>query len=237
MAKFNVHAGHGKQDSKSCGAIGLIKESVENRLVKDEVIRLLKAEGHTVYDCTVDYPNSASDCVSKQVANCNKNKVDLDISIHFNAGRKDPNGDNKTGGVEVLVCNTTGTKQEYAKRVCASVSKLGYTNRGVKVTTKLGYLNKVTNQCILIECCFVDDADDIKKYNYKTMAKAIVEGILNKTISTTQTTTQTNTNTNGKELYYQVVCGSYKNKSNAETMKAKLVQAGFKDVFLEANYK
>ena len=230
MAKFNVHAGHGKQDSKSCGAIGLIKESVENRLVKDEVIRLLKAEGHTVYDCTVDYPTSASDCVNKQVANCNKNTVDLDISIHFNAGRKDATGDNKTGGVEVLVANTTGTKQNYAKRVCTSIAKLGYNNRGVKVTTSLGYLNKVKNQCILIECCFVDDKDDIKLYNYKTMAKAIVEGILDKTISNTTTTSD-------KTLYYQVVCGSYQSKENAENMKAKLEKAGFSGVFLEANYK
>ncbi len=229
MAKFNVHAGHGKQDSKSCGAIGLIKESVENRLVKDEVIRLLKAEGHTVYDCTVDYPDSKSDCVNKQVANCNKNTVDLDISIHFNSGRKDATGDNKTGGVEVLVANTTGTKQNYAKRVCASIAKLGYTNRGVKVTTSLGYLNRVRNQCILIECCFVDDFDDIKKYNYKTIAKAIVEGILDKTISTTTSTNKT--------LYYQVVCGSYQSKENAENMKVKLEKAGFSGVFLEANYK
>ena len=229
MAKFNIHAGHGKQDSKSCGAIGLIKESIENRLVKDEVIRLLKAEGHTVYDCTVDYPDSKSDCVNKQVANCNKNTVDLDISIHFNSGRKDATGDNKTGGVEVLVANTTGTKQNYAKRVCASIAKLGYNNRGVKVTTSLGYLNRVKNQCILIECAFVDDKDDIKIYNYKTMAKAIVEGILDKTISTTTTSNKT--------LYYQVVCGSYQSKQNAENMKAKLEKAGFSGVFLEANYK
>ena len=65
---FSIHAGHGKQDSKSCGAYtSLLKESVANREVKDEVIRLLKTEGHTVYDDTVDYPSSAADCVNKQV--------------------------------------------------------------------------------------------------------------------------------------------------------------------------
>lgn len=221
--RFNIHAGHGKQDSKSCGAIGLIKESIENRKVKDEVIRLLKAEGHTVYDCTVDYPASAEDCVAKQVTNCNKHIVDLDISIHFNSGRKDPNGDGKTGGVEVLVYNTTGVKQEYAKRVCESVAKLGYTNRGVKVRTNLGYLSKVKNQCILIECCFVDDADDVKKYNYKTMAKAIVEGILNKSIG--------EANTNDTTMY-RVICGSYKNKLNAEEQVRKLEKNGY-NAFIE----
>ena len=216
--RFNIHSGHGKQDSKSCGAIGLIKESIENRKVKDEVITLLKQEGHTVYDCTVDYPASAEDCVAKQVTNCNKHIVDLDISIHFNSGRKDPTGDGKTGGVEVLVYNTTGEKQEYAKRVCKSVAKLGYTNRGVKIRTNLGYLSKVKNQCILIECCFVDDADDVKKYNYKTMAKAIVEGILNKSI--------------GEDTMYRVICGSFKNRSYAEEQVKKLEKNGY-SAFIE----
>ena len=216
--RFNIHSGHGKQDSKSCGAIGLIKESIENRKVKDEVITLLKQEGHTVYDCTVDYPASAEDCVAKQVTNCNKHIVDLDISIHFNSGRKDPNGDGSTGGVEVLVYNSTGVKQEYAKRVCESVAKLGYTNRGVKIRTNIGYLSKVKNQCILIECCFVDDADDVKKYNYKTMAKAIVEGIINKKLE--------------EDTMYRVICGSYKNKLNAEEQVRKLEKNGY-SAFIE----
>lgn len=233
--KINVHAGHGKQDSKSCGAVSLIKESIENRLVKDEVVKLLKKEGHTVYDCTVDYPSSASDCVNKQILNCNKNKVDIDVSIHFNSGRKDPTGDNKNGGVEVLVYNTSGVKQEYAKRVCTSISKLGYNNRGVKVFTNLGYLKNVTNQCILIECCFVDDADDIKKYNYKSMATAIVEGLLNKKINNTIPTPPTNQE--GKKLFYQVVCGSFQDKRNAEEMKVDLEKAGFKGVFLDVEHK
>ena len=75
--KINIHAGHGTSNSKSQGAVGLINESDENRKVKDEVIRLLKAEGHTVYDTTVDYPTSPQDCLSKIVTNCNKNLVDI----------------------------------------------------------------------------------------------------------------------------------------------------------------
>lgn len=39
----SVGAGHGKQDSKSAGASSaLMKESIEDRKVKDEVIKLLK---------------------------------------------------------------------------------------------------------------------------------------------------------------------------------------------------
>lgn len=179
--RLNIHAGHGKQDSKSCGAEGLIKESIEDRKVKDEVIRLLKSKGHTVFDCTIDYPSSKSDCINKIVSKCNSNSVDLDVSIHFNSGAEDEKGNGKTTGVEVLVYNTTTKAYKYAKRVCDKISKLGFSNRGVKIRTDLGVL-KTKNPNMLVECCFVDDRDDINKYEYKAIAKAIVEGILNENI-------------------------------------------------------
>lgn len=180
--RFNIHAGHGKQDSKSCGASGLIKESIEDRKVKDEVIRLLRAKGHTVFDCTVDYPSSKNDCLNKIVAKCNQNYVDLDVSIHFNSGAKDDNGNNITTGVEIWTYNTTTKAYPYAKRTCDKIASLGFKNRGVKISTGLAVL-KTKNPCMLIECCFVDDKDDVSKYDYKSMAKAIVEGILNETIN------------------------------------------------------
>lgn len=179
--RLNIHAGHGKQDSKSCGAEGLIKESIEDRKVKDEVIKILRSKGHAVYDTTVDYPSSKGDCVNKIVSKCNENSVDLDVSIHFNSGANDEKGNGKTTGVEVLVYNTTTSAYKYAERVCASVAKLGFSNRGVKLRTNLAVL-KTKNPNMLVECCFVDDKDDINKYNYKTMAKSIVEGILNESI-------------------------------------------------------
>ena len=180
--KINIHAGHGARGSKSCGAIELICESTENRKVKDECIRLLKEEGHTIHDCTVDYPNSKSDCLNKIVALCNRNKVDLDVSIHFNSGANDKNGNNKSCGVEVYVHNSNSPSYPYAKRIVDNISSLGFANRGVKIDPKLTVLKKTDSPALLIECCFVDDADDVKLYNYKTMAKAIVEGILDKKI-------------------------------------------------------
>mgnify|MGYP000046106998 CR=1 FL=1 len=55
----------------------MIKESTEARKVKDEVIRLLKAAGHTVYDCTVNDGTSANDVLVKIVKKCNTHKADL----------------------------------------------------------------------------------------------------------------------------------------------------------------
>ncbi|MGX4600397.1 N-acetylmuramoyl-L-alanine amidase [Faecalimicrobium sp. JNUCC 81] len=182
IIKINVHAGHGLDGSKSCGAIGLIKESTEARKVKDEVIKLLKLEGHTVYDCTVDYPDNQNDCINKIVGKCNSNKVDVDISIHFNSGAKDTKGNGKTTGVEVWVYNSTSKAKPFAERIEKQMSKLGFKSRGIKYTNKLGVL-KTNNPNLLIECCFVDDKDDVNIYNYKDMSKAIVEGILNKSLS------------------------------------------------------
>lgn len=175
---FNAHAGHNPDGKKGCGAVGLIKESTEARKVKDEVIRLLRVLGHTVYDCTVDDGKSASDVLNGIVAKCNAHKVDYDISIHFNAGASDTKGNGRTTGVEVLLYSFRFQElNDIANDICKEVAKLGYRSRGLKKRQDLYFLRKTNAKAMLIECCFVDDKDDVALYNYKTMAKAIVKGI------------------------------------------------------------
>ena len=174
---LNVHAGHNPDGKVACGAIGLIRESTEARKVKDLVIAYLRKQGHTVYDCTEENGTSQNDVLAKIVKKCNAHKVDLDVSIHFNAARNDYVGDGKTGGTEVLVYNTTGTSYKYAVNICNEISKMGYRNRGVKVNSGLYVLKNTNAQAILIECCFVDDKDDINLYDADKIAKAIVKGI------------------------------------------------------------
>ena len=41
MAKYNIHAGHCPQGKGASGAVGYLKESIEDRKVKGEVIGLL----------------------------------------------------------------------------------------------------------------------------------------------------------------------------------------------------
>lgn len=218
--RFTVHAGHNPDNKVACGAIGLIKESTENRNVKNEVIRLLKEEGHTVYDCTVENGTSVSDIVNKQVSKMNSySDIDLHISIHFNSGANDKTGNGKSTGVEVLVYNTSGTKYDTAKRICSKIECLGYKNRGVKIRTNLGVLSKTKAQALLVECCFVDDKDDIDLYNYKRIAKAIVEGVLNKTISVSVPAPIPVPN---EEVYYRAISGSFNNKTNALDRKLKI---------------
>lgn len=184
---INCHAGHNPDGKVANGAVGLIKESTEARKVKDEVIRLLRKEGHTVFDCTVDNGTSQNDVLKKIVNKCNQNKVDLDISIHFNAGANDLKGNGRGCGTEVFVYKIGNSSTNYAKNIVENISKLGFKNRGVKEDKNLYILKNTKSPSLLIECLFVDDKDDVNLYDYKTMAKAIVEGILNKSLDTKDT--------------------------------------------------
>lgn len=180
---INVHAGHNPDGKIGCGAVGLIKESTENRKVKNRVIELLRADGHTVYDCTVDNGTSANDVLKKIVKNCNAHAVDLDVSIHFNAGANDKNGNGHTTGTEVLIYNTSSKAQDEALRICENIAKLGFKNRGIKTRSDLYVLKKTKAPAMIVECCFVDDADDVRIYNTETMAVAIASGIVGKDLT------------------------------------------------------
>lgn len=181
MAKYNVHAGHCPQGKGASGAVEFLKESTEARKVKNEVIRLLKGQGHTVYDCTCDTAESQSGCLDKIVSKCNQHSVKRDVSIHLNSGRDDQKGDGSTGGVEVYVYSRSSEAYSDAERICKEVSKsLGITNRGLKLSTKLRVLRTTKSPALLVECCFVDDRDDYERWDAEKCAAAIVKGLTGK---------------------------------------------------------
>lgn len=184
---YNFHAGHCPQDKGAFGAVGILKESVENRLVNDECIRLLREQGETVYDCTCNENVDQGTCLKKIVEKCNAHDVELDVSIHLNSGRNDYVGDGSTGGVEVwLYDNTDKEVVAIAENICKNISEtLKLRNRGVKYSKSFYVLKNTKAKAMIVECCFVDDADDAKVWNAKKCAKAIVEGVLGKKVDST----------------------------------------------------
>jgi N-acetylmuramoyl-L-alanine amidase len=170
---FNVHGGH---SLKCRGANGLLDEVNEDRKVKNKVIELLRANGHTVYDCTDDVGATQNANLRNIVNKCNSHKVDLDVSIHLNAGGGT--------GTEVYVYSDSSRAKGYAQRIANNISiSLGIRNRGVKTSTSLYVLRKTNSPALLVECCFVDNATDRAHWNADKCAKAIVEGILNKSVN------------------------------------------------------
>ena len=171
--KINVHAGHTKQSGKAPGASGIVHESIEDRKIKDEVIRLLRDRGHTVYDCTAEGANS-SDNLYQIVKKCNAHDVDLDVSIHLNCY----NG--KGHGTETLVYSSGSKAKPYAQKVDKSIAALGFTDRGIKIRDELYVLRRTNAPALLVETFFCDnkqDCDLYRKVGYKAIAKAIADGI------------------------------------------------------------
>ena len=168
MGRYNIHAGHCPQGQGASGAVGILKESVEDRLVKNALIAKLRAAGHTVYDCTDDSNCSSSQNLKNIVTKCNAHSVDLDVSIHLNAGGGT--------GVETLIYN------EKTKAIATKISQeissaLEITNRGVKTRTGLYVLRHTNAPALLVECCFVDSQNDYNKWNVEKCAEAIFKGI------------------------------------------------------------
>ena len=182
MAIYNIHAGHCPQGKGAYGAVGILQESVEDRLVKNRVVSALRKAGQTVYDCTDDTNCDVNTNLARIVAKCNMHAADLDISIHLNSGRGDYKGDHSTGGVEVW-CYDSGTAV-IAQRICDSVSKtLKIHNRGVKYSQELYVLNSTLSPALLVECCFVDDKDDANLWDANACGDAIASAILGRSIS------------------------------------------------------
>lgn len=236
--RINVHAGHNPAGKIACGAVGLINESTENRRVKDEVISQLRELGHTVYDCTCDNGTGQRDVLKKIVSKCNAHVVDLDVSIHFNSGAADKNGNKKTTGVEAYVYSINSKAKKYAENICQAIATIGFRNRGVDGSTTLYVLKHTVSPAVLIECCFVDDRDDVERYNYRSMASAIVKGITGQSVQTSEDTENVSpgeeTPSGDKDALCRVQVGAYKNKTNAENMKNRLKEAGFDAIIVQA---
>ena len=219
MGTYNVHAGH---NSIVPGASKYLNEVAENRKVKNKVIELLKAAGHTVYDCTDDAGRTSGANLANIVAKCNKHTVDLDISIHLNAG----------GGTGPEVWYDFGSSTGKSK--AAAVSKkvadaLGLRDRGAKATTGLYVLKHTVAPAILVECCFVDSKTDQGEWDVDKCAKAIVEAVTGEAVSggtssgaskPAASTGKKSTDTIAKE----VIAGKW---GNGNDRKKKLEAAGY----------
>ena len=169
--------------------------------------------------------------LTKIVSACNAHAVDLDVSIHFNSGAKDSFGNGKTTGVEVLVYSQASKARTYAEKVCAAVAGLGFKNRGVKVRTDLRFLQQSKAPAMLIECCFIDDRDDVQLYDCQQMAEAIVYGITGQRMPTAEDQADQEAAAPGAETVvgsakqlYRVQVGAYSVKGNASRWKQQRLE-------------
>lgn len=179
IKSVTIHAGHNKQGKIACGASDYIDESKEARYICRKVIKILKKNGVTAYNCTVNNGTSQSDVLRKIVSKCNSKNRQLDVSIHFNACTHSTK-DGKVKGTEVCLYSNEGMKSGVAKKICKNMESIGFTNRGNKARPDLYFLKNTNAPALLIETCFVDDFDDAALYkkSKKLVTKAIAQAII-----------------------------------------------------------
>ena len=73
--KIGINDGHTLRGAGT-EAVGIIKEGAHTRLVGEEVRRLLKEKGNTVYNCTVDYASAVNESLSLVVQQANREDLE-----------------------------------------------------------------------------------------------------------------------------------------------------------------
>ncbi|MGB7444446.1 MAG: N-acetylmuramoyl-L-alanine amidase [Coleofasciculaceae cyanobacterium] len=165
--KFGIDIGHNV--SPDTGARGI---KFEDNLTKDvgtKLIQKLKSKNHQVINCTPSRASSVRDSLAKRVNIANWHRVDVFVSIHFNAFNGSVNG------TEIFAVSDTSKK--IAQPVLDKIVDLGFFNRRVKSGSHLYVLRNTRMPAILVESCFCDSEKDMALFDAEAVATAIAEGL------------------------------------------------------------
>ena len=146
MRKVFIGVGHGGSDSGAC-ANGL-RESDVNLEMALAMKAELERHGVTVGISRVKDEN---DRLAEEIRECNAFAPELAVEVHNNAGGGD--------GFECYISGKNQTARQLAERIEAEEKLIGQNSRGVKVSTSLGWVNKVKAPAVLCEGFFLDSAD------------------------------------------------------------------------------
>ena len=146
MRKVFIGVGHGGSDPGAC-ANGL-RESDVNLVMALAMKAELERHGVTVGISRVKDEN---DRLAEEIRECNAFAPDLAVEVHNNAGGGD--------GFECYISGKNQTARQLAERIEAEVKLIGQNSCGVKVSTSLGWVNKVKAPAVLCEGFFLDSAD------------------------------------------------------------------------------
>lgn len=165
--KFAIDCGH--NCPPDTGAVGILEECKLTRAVGNYVIQGLKASGHKAIDVTPARASTVTGSLRQRVSKANSEKVDIYVSIHFNAFNQ------QAHGTEIFATSKKG--RDIAAPVLQEICKLGFFNRGVKNGSHLLVVRETQAPAILIECCFIDSKRDMDIFDVAKMGEAIINGL------------------------------------------------------------
>jgi len=174
--KILILAGHGAGDPGATATHGdtHYKEANEARRLASALSQELRRRGldTEIYPMTSNPYDDSRQGVLRASA-------DVAVELHFNAALRD-SGNGRAKGVECWL-PLAETNEALGRALCGELEKLGFPNRGVKRRdfSAIARLRRMGIPAVLLETCFLDDADDMALYekNRDKVPVAIADGI------------------------------------------------------------
>lgn len=175
-------------------------------------------------------------------------KYKMGGTIHLNSSK-----DTSVNGTEIIV----PCKEKYLsieEEILKGFSDLGFTNRGLKsrdyssekflirvngeIVNYTNYYGEIRNawdngfSLSIIETCFISNSDDVDRFikNIDKLAKIIVNAYLKEMGKELYHVEKNNVITSDK--IYRVVCGSFKDKNNAQKRVEELKNNGYESFII-----
>lgn len=183
MAIYTVDFGHTLNGADTGARGNDFVEEILTREIGNLVVQGLRKEGHTVHPIQIDYANTLVESLNHRVNKIISINPNQSVSIHINAAtNKDATG------VEVWGDNLC---KDMCIRISDNISKgFNLANRGFKNGCEslalVGLYGLSNVPALLVECFFISNNNDCKKYNAQKYADCIVAGILNKKINNSE---------------------------------------------------
>lgn len=166
-----LDAGHGGREP---GAV------YNDRKEKDDALRLTLAVGEILQNNGIDVEYTRTtdvyDTPYQKAVKANESNADFFVSIHRNSFPRP----NAASGVEVLLYNKAGVKQEMAQNILSQLETVGFVDLGIKERPNLVVLKRTNMPALLIEAGFLNSDVDNRLFdeNFDDIAQAIASGIL-----------------------------------------------------------
>lgn len=217
--KIMIDAGHGGRDP---GAV------YNGRQEKDDVLALALAVGQILEDSGLDVEYTRTTDIyespGEKAREANNAGADFFVSIHRNSFPRP----NEVSGVETLVYDKSGIKNEMAENVNQRLENIGFRNLGVKERPNLTVLRRTQMPAILVEAGFINSDIDNQLFddNFQAIAQGIADGILD-TLDIGPDGTM--------GMVYTIQTGAFRNEDYARTMLDRLLSQNYPAFISEGN--
>lgn len=224
MAKKKIYVSPSSQTENKY-LVGNTNEAVQCRRIAVALVEALKR-------CGFEAMTNITGDMYERTAESNKWGADLHLPIHTNAYNK------KVMGTRIYCYNTTGEGYKASKAIMATLKPVTPgSSDSINARDNLYEINKAKAPVAYIEVAFHDHEIEAPWIieNTQAIADAICKGVCNHYgVKYVEPDGEAVTDpAPEKEYIYRVQVGAYSKKTGAETMLAKLREAGFGGIIVK----